>query len=75
MGEVHHLDVRTRIESFTDERGGGRTLRASWHPRRGVVVLSVWQGRRCTATFRLPIEDAPRLVAVLSGALEDAAGP
>jgi hypothetical protein len=73
VAEVHHLDVRTRIETFGDERGDNRHLRASWHPARGVVVLSVWQGRRCTATFRLPIDEAPRLISLLADGLADAA--
>ena len=37
----------------TDVRGGGRALRVSWHGEDGLVVLSLWDGPRCTGTVRL----------------------
>ena len=52
-----------------DARGPGRALRVSWHDEAGVVVLSVWSGDTCTATFRLPVEDVPQLVNVLCSGL------
>jgi hypothetical protein len=58
---------------FTDDRGVVRRMRVAWHPERGVVVLSLWQGDGCTGTFRLPIADAPRLIALLADDLGHAA--
>ncbi len=54
---------------FVDARTGDRRLRVSSHPDRRLVVLSLWQGGACTGTFRLPVEDAPRLIAVLAADL------
>jgi hypothetical protein len=54
---------------FLDERGAG--LRVSWHPERDLVVLSVWQGDRCVGTFRMPVQDVPRLSGLLAAALGD----
>lgn len=34
-----------------DERG--RSLRATWHPEAGRVVLSLWSGTVCIGTVRL----------------------
>jgi hypothetical protein len=50
----------------------GRVLRVSAHPELGRVVLSVWQGGTCIATFRLAPGDIPDLVGVLSAAAVDA---
>jgi hypothetical protein len=64
---------------FLDERGAG--LRVTWHPERDLVVLSVWQGDRCVGSFRMPVQDVPRLSGLLAAALGDwvdqagAAGP
>ena len=63
-------------EVFIDARGSGRALRVSWH-RLGpvgndLVVLSLWRGGTCTATFRLPVEDVPDLVAALQEGLSAA---
>ena len=44
-------------------------MRASWHPERGYVVLSFWQAEVCTATYRLPVAEATRLVHILVEAL------
>jgi hypothetical protein len=54
---------------FLDERGAG--LRVSWHPERDLVVLSVWQDDRCVGTFRMPVQDVPRLSGLLAAALGD----
>jgi hypothetical protein len=54
---------------FLDERGTG--LRVTWHPERDLVVLSVWQGDRCVGTFRMPVQDIPRLSGLLAAALGD----
>ena len=52
---------------FLDERG--TALRVTWHPERDLVVLSVWQGDRCVGTFRMPVQDVPRLSGLLAAAL------
>jgi hypothetical protein len=56
--------TRVARELFIDERDTG--LRVTWHPEREFVVLSVWRDDVCTGTFRLPIEDVPRLSALLA---------
>jgi hypothetical protein len=58
---------------FADERGIDRRLKVSWHPDRRLFVLSVWHDDTCTATFRLPLGEAARLVGVLVGVLGEAA--
>jgi hypothetical protein len=54
---------------FLDERGTG--LRVSWHPERDLVVLSVWQDDSCVGTFRMSVQDIPRLSGLLAAALGD----
>jgi hypothetical protein len=54
---------------FLDERGTG--LRVTWHPERDLVVLSVWQGDHCIGTFRMLVQDVPRLSGLLAAALGD----
>jgi hypothetical protein len=57
---------------FLDERGTG--LRVTWHPERDLVVLSVWQDDRCVGTFRMPVQDVPRLSGLLAAVLGDWVG-
>src|ERR1700679_1124667 len=52
-------------EVFFDVRGSSRSMRLSWYSDTGVAVFSIWQGGTCTGTFRLPIEDLPRMTAAL----------
>jgi hypothetical protein len=59
----------TRREVFIDQRGIG--LRVTWHPEQELLVLSVWDDDRCVGTFRMPVEDVPRMKALLSAALGD----
>jgi len=54
---------------FLDERGTG--LRVTWHPERDIVVLSVWQDDSCVGTFRMSVQDVPRLSGLLAAALGD----
>jgi hypothetical protein len=54
---------------FLDERGTG--LRVTWHPERDLVVLSVWHGDGCVGTFRMSVQDVPRLSGLLAAALGD----
>ncbi|MEU0155055.1 hypothetical protein [Micromonospora fulviviridis] len=58
---------------FTDLRGEDRTLRVSYHPDRGAVVLSLWNGTLCRGSFRMPADDMDRLLALLT-AVRIAAG-
>ncbi|MFL6129893.1 MAG: hypothetical protein ACJ73E_12615 [Mycobacteriales bacterium] len=51
--------------ALADTRGGGRGLRVSWHADAGLVVLSLWDGSRCTGTVRLAAADVPALVEAL----------
>ena len=69
MGEVRQLPVGRAL--FVDERGLG--LRATWHPERGIVNLSVWREDRCVETFWLSMADAGRLATFLVGGLADVA--
>src|SRR5260370_38428349 len=48
-------------EVFFDVRGSSRSMRLSWYADTGVAVFSIWQGGMCTGTFRLAIDDLPRI--------------
>src|SRR5215207_726852 len=61
--------LSSRRDMFLDERGTG--LRVTWHPERDLVVLSVWQDDRCIGTFRMSVQDVPRLSGLLAAALSD----
>jgi hypothetical protein len=52
-------------EVFFDVRGDSRTMRLSWYADTGIAVFSIWQGGRCTGTFRLPIDDLARMTEIL----------
>src|ERR1700728_39120 len=49
-------------EVFFDVRGSTRSLRLSWYADTGIAVFSIWQGGTCTGTFRLPMDDLPRMM-------------
>lgn len=68
-GAVYQLPVQPRHFAL-DERGVG--LRATWHPDRGFVNVSLWSGNRCVQTFHLTPVEAGRLVGFLAGVLTDA---
>ena len=59
----------TRREVFIDQRSAG--LRVTWHPEQDLLVLSVWHDDRCVGTFRMPVQDVPRLSGLLTAALGD----
>jgi hypothetical protein len=59
--------------SFCDARTPLRRMQATHHPDQRVVVVSLWHENVCTATFRLPVTDAPELIGVLVDALATAA--
>ena len=67
MGDLRRLPRRQVV--LVDERGVG--LRATWHPERELVVVSIWHGDTCAASFRLGIADAPRLGAFLDAVMQD----
>lgn len=47
---------------FFDHTRPERSLRLSRHPDAGVVVLSIWNGGVCQATFQLPGHQAAAFV-------------
>ena len=58
---------------FIDQRGAG--LRVTWHPEQDLVVLSLWHDDSCVGTFRMPVQDLPRLSGLLAAALGDHLAP
>jgi len=61
-----------RRQWFSDARDDGRRMEVSWHAHEELVVVSLWHGSICRATFRLPIDQAPALIQTLADALGDA---
>lgn len=59
-------------EVFFDSRGQDRVLRVTWHD--GTLVLSLWRGEMCTASFRMPLEDVGRLIDTLDDGYAEAGG-
>ena len=57
---------------FLDARGGDRALRVSWHAEAGLVVLSLWHGNVCGASFRLAVDEVPDLIETLRAGLDQA---
>ena len=51
---------------FTDLRGDDRTMRVSYHPDRGAVVVSLWSGTVCRGSFRMPVDDVRKLTTLLT---------
>jgi hypothetical protein len=47
------------------------TRRDVFIDQQDVVVLSVWHEDHCAATFRLPLQDVPRLSGLLAATLGD----
>jgi hypothetical protein len=67
MDELHRLPQRQAV--LVDERGV--SLRLTWHGERDQVVMSIWHDGTCTASFRLQIEEAPRMAGFLMAAMGD----
>jgi hypothetical protein len=63
MGEVRPIPTLGGV--VQDVRGAGRALRVSWHHEDGLVVLSLWDGPRCTGTVRVAADDVPALIEAL----------
>ncbi|GAA3798685.1 hypothetical protein GCM10022226_17560 [Sphaerisporangium flaviroseum] len=57
---------------FFDARGQERVLRVTWHD--GTLVLSLWRGEMCTASFRMPMDDVGRLLDTLDDGYTEAGG-
>ena len=64
MGDVRPLPTLGGV--FFDARGDHHVLRVSWHPDADIVVLSVWEGNRCTSSVRLPSTEVPELIHTLA---------
>jgi hypothetical protein len=76
MGEVRPIPTLGGV--VRDVRGAGRALRVSWHNEDGLVVLSLWDGPRCTGTVRVAATDVPALIEALQIGLrpaDEAAAP
>jgi hypothetical protein len=44
----------------------------STHPADSTIVISLWQGDVCTGTFRIPANDAARLISTLAYGMTEA---
>jgi hypothetical protein len=62
-----------RRQWFTDARDSGRHMEVSWHRDQQLVIIGLWQGSICRATFRMPIKQAADAIRALADALGDAA--
>lgn len=56
---------------FIDGRGEGRAMRLSWYGDGELLVMSLWRGGICVATFRLAREDVAALIGSLVTGLVD----
>ena len=65
MAEPDAVPLPREGEVFFDVRGEARSMRLSWYANSRVAVFSIWQGNRCTGTFRLPLADLERMVTTL----------
>jgi hypothetical protein len=63
MGEL--LPMPKVGDLFADVRGDDRTMRISRHEEQGLVVVSLWAGKVCRASFRLSLDEVPRLIEAL----------
>lgn len=61
----------SRRQWFEDARDNGRRLEVTWHREEQLVVVGLWRGETCRATFRMPVEDVPAFVHTLTDALAD----
>jgi hypothetical protein len=74
MGEV--LPMPRIGDVFADVRGGGRTMRVSYHGDQRAVVVSLWVGTVCRGTFRMAAGDVSKLMSTLNeikGSVDSAA--
>jgi hypothetical protein len=64
MAEV--LPVPNPGDVFQDVRADQRTMRVSFHQREGTLVVSLWSGGLCRASFRLAAGEIGRLSTMLA---------
>jgi hypothetical protein len=70
MEVVGELDLLGTVDQwFADPRSPSRRMRVRWHDEQRLVVLSLWHGSECTATFRLATAEAARLISALAEGL------
>lgn len=55
-----------------DLRSDGKFLRVTWHPELQAFVVSNWDGDVCVGATRMAVDDAPRLISLLSNGMADA---
>ena len=48
-----------------DARGGGRSVRVTADPDRGLVTISHWEGNVCVAAEAVPVDDLAPIIDVL----------
>ena len=56
-----------------DARRNGQFLRVTWHAEGQQFVVSNWDGNVCVGATRVPVAEAPSLVALLVQGVADAA--
>jgi hypothetical protein len=59
-------------EIFLDARRGDRAMRVSWHQESELVVVSLWRDNLCAGSFRLGVDEVPRLIDLLRAGLDAA---
>jgi hypothetical protein len=57
---------------FFDTRSPVRRMGVSTHEADSTMVISLWQGDVCTGTFRLPAQEAARLISTLAYGMTEA---
>jgi hypothetical protein len=57
---------------FFDTRSPLRRMGVSAHEADATMVISLWQGDVCTGTFRLPAQEAARLISTLAYGMTEA---
>ncbi len=75
MSETDAVPLPREGEVFFDVRGEARSMRLSWYADSRIAVFSIWQGSRCTGTFRLPFADLARMVETLQSGPQPHARP
>ncbi len=54
---------------FYDQRSPARRMSVSAHPDEGIIVLALWQGDRCTGSFRMPLAQAASVISALAAGM------
>lgn len=69
------LPLPTLGDVFADVRADQRGMRVSYHREADVLVISLWAGRTCRATFQLAGAEVARLSTLLKDVLAAAEKP